>query len=80
MLEPAHPKAMSMQIAHYARFTSSISITTCCMTTLACFPSMHIGAKYVLLVTIQIQMRTIDDHGDLVVDASHSIVDIMRGL
>ena len=79
-IEPAHLGAMSTQIEHYARFTSSMSIATCCMTTLACFPSRHIEAKYVPLVTDRIQMRTINDHGHFVVDASHSIVDIMRDL
>ena len=86
MVESAQPEAM-LRIEQYSRFTSSMSIATCCMTTLACFPSRHIEAEYVALVTDRIQMRTINDLGDLVVDGSHpivdtghSIADIMRGL
>ena len=46
------------------------------MTTLVSFPSRYIGVKYILLLTDQKRLRTVNDHRDLVVDAGYLIVDV----
>jgi hypothetical protein len=50
------------------------------MTTLASLPSRYVIVKRVLLLTGRRQLRTTNNHPDLVVDTSHSIIDIIRSL
>jgi hypothetical protein len=57
------------------------------MAALVSFPSRYTRIKHILLLTVLKWLRTFNDHRDLVVDASHLIVDIeylnldsMRGL
>src|ERR1700679_4117657 len=45
------------------------------MTTLVSFPSRHIKIEYILLLTNERRLRTINDHGDLVVDGLYMVVD-----
>ena len=45
------------------------------MTRLVSFPSGHIRIEYTLLLTDQSRMRTMNDHGDLVVDGFYIVVD-----
>jgi hypothetical protein len=52
----------------------------CCMTALASFPSRHIRVKNVLLVTDRRRLRTINDHRDLVVNASYPIIDASHSI
>jgi hypothetical protein len=73
MVEPAHPEAVPRQIRDDERFTSSMSIAACSMTTLACFPSKNVRVN-VVLWTDRRQMRTINNHGDLVVDGLHFVI------
>src|SRR5229473_1399847 len=47
---------------------------TCCMTTLVSFPSKHIRVEHSLLVTDERRLRTVNAHGDHVVDGLYSVI------
>ena len=57
-----------------------MSSATCFMTSLVSFPSGHISIEYTLLLTDQSRLRTINDHGDLVVDGLYIVIDAGHSL
>jgi hypothetical protein len=66
---------MSMQKENDKLLTWSMSSATCCMTSLVSFPSGHNRIEYTRLLTDQRRLRTINDHGDLVVDGLYTVAD-----
>ena len=44
------------------------------MTTLVSFPSRYVRIEYVVLLADQKRLRTINDHGDLVVDGLYMVI------
>src|SRR5260221_13661886 len=44
------------------------------MTTLVSFPSRYIRIEYIVLLVDQRRLRTINDHGDLVVDGLYVVI------
>src|SRR6267154_151643 len=51
-----------------------MSSATCCMTNLVSFPSRYIRIEYILLLTDQRRLRTINDDRDLVVDSLYTVI------
>src|SRR5229473_7427054 len=51
-----------------------MSSAACRMSTLVSFPSKHIRIRHILLMTDQRRLRTINAHGDLVVDGFYCVI------